>query len=189
MLSAVAGIVDASCGLRVVVGPAANMRAHVALGERLFIVPGLIVQEPVLTGQAGDLIQKVEQYVAQHNPCGPCRQCCKAPFINGVMPSAGNWCQKCTTSGCAIYAKRPKPCREFKCLWLRSQTGDQPMAADLRPDKCGAIFTDDTTNTDPILMEVHIDGVMTPRAFEFINEVQNAGRKAKRITHYFGGKK
>jgi hypothetical protein len=63
--SAVAGIVDRGGGLRVVVGPRSNMRFHVAAGERLFIVPGFKVQEPVPWGKDQvDLIARVEAYVA-----------------------------------------------------------------------------------------------------------------------------
>ena len=63
--SAVAGIVDVKGGLRVVVTQRRRMKYHVALGERLFIVPGLKVQEPVAWGKdQADLIARVEAYVA-----------------------------------------------------------------------------------------------------------------------------
>jgi hypothetical protein len=45
--SAVAGILDRSGGLRVVVTESWRMRFHVGPGERLFVIPGLQVREPV----------------------------------------------------------------------------------------------------------------------------------------------
>jgi len=64
MKSAVAGIIDQNGGLRVVVTQRWRMRYHVKKGERLFIVPHLKVQEPVLGKDQIDLIARVESYVA-----------------------------------------------------------------------------------------------------------------------------
>jgi len=40
------------------------MQQHVGHGERLFIVPGLKVQEPVPWGQVPDVIEAVKQHIA-----------------------------------------------------------------------------------------------------------------------------
>src|SRR5262249_12559475 len=41
-------------------------------------------------------------------------------------------CQFCTLGkGCNIYSDRPRECKNFHCLWLRSEAMDD----DLRPDK------------------------------------------------------
>jgi hypothetical protein len=62
-LSAVAGIVDSSGGLRVVVTQRERMHHHISKGEKLFIVPGMRVQEPVPWDEIPVVIRKVELYV------------------------------------------------------------------------------------------------------------------------------
>jgi hypothetical protein len=50
-------------------------------------------------------------------------------------------CMHCSSLGCAIYARRPEPCRDFMCLWLASQMYPEfEMAADLRPDRSGVVM-------------------------------------------------
>jgi len=62
--SAVAGIIDASGGLRVVVTEHWRMGMHVGEGERLFIVPDLEVQEPLSMAQAAPIIEIVKKHIA-----------------------------------------------------------------------------------------------------------------------------
>ena len=62
--SAVAGIVDANGGLRVVVTEHWRMGFHVRHGERLFIVPDLEVQEPLSMAQAAPIIEIVKKHIA-----------------------------------------------------------------------------------------------------------------------------
>jgi hypothetical protein len=62
-LSAVAGILDPKGGLRVVVTQRWRMRNHVAKGERLFVVPGFLIQEPVEWNYIPVLIRRVELYI------------------------------------------------------------------------------------------------------------------------------
>ncbi len=46
-------------------------------------------------------------------------------------------------NGCQIYAVRPSVCFKYDCAWVT-----QPKAhIDLRPDRCGAIFTKMKNNT------------------------------------------
>lgn len=59
--SAVAGILEKNGGIRVVVGPLLNMACHVQDGERLFLVHGFKVQEPV--ERVAELIDKVVAHV------------------------------------------------------------------------------------------------------------------------------
>ena len=59
------------------------------------------------------------------------------------------------------------------------------MAPELRPDICGAIFTGDT-NGDPLIIECH--GEPNKNAWQWIAEMQRAGYKVKKITHYRGEK-
>ena len=65
MASAVAGIVDRNgVLLRVVVTQRWRMRNHVGKGERLFVVPGMQVQEPIPHKDVAPLIEKVRKHVA-----------------------------------------------------------------------------------------------------------------------------
>jgi hypothetical protein len=62
--SAVAGIIDAGGGFRVVVTQRWRMRNHVKKGERIFIVPGLLVQEPVIgDDNIVNVIDAVKEYM------------------------------------------------------------------------------------------------------------------------------
>jgi hypothetical protein len=62
-LSAVAAIVDAKGGLRVVITERWRMRYHVGPKERLFIVPDCEVQEPVDLAYIPGIVARAEQYV------------------------------------------------------------------------------------------------------------------------------
>jgi len=44
-------------------------------------------------------------------------------------------CKACRPEGCALYAKRPKECRDWYCIWARGKLPD-----DHRPDKLGIMF-------------------------------------------------
>jgi Fe-S-cluster containining protein len=188
--SAVAGILDKKGGLRVVVTQRWRMRHHVGRDERLFVVPDYEVQEPVSVADAPALIERVQTYVAKElaptNHCGECRACCFFPKLNteitGDKP-AGQWCTHCSGTGCKIYWNRPKVCREYVCVWLASQKRNDRMKPELRPDKCGVIFLDDSTTNDPLVFEVH-GGEPNADAWEYIKEMQRLGYKARKITSY-----
>jgi Fe-S-cluster containining protein len=56
----------------------------------------------------------------------------------GNRKPVGKWCQNCAIGqSCRIYEQRPKPCRDFYCLW--KVMPDFPEA--LRPDRCKVIWT------------------------------------------------
>lgn len=193
MKSAVAGIVKPDGGFRVVVAHRSTLKYHVAKGERLYIVPGFLVDEPVPYESQANVIDRAQRYVlskiAPVNPCGECRQCCKTLYINedGLHKPSHQWCRHADgKAGCMIHWKRPKPCRRFECLWLESQRTDQPMADELRPDRSKVVLTHDTTDGDPELIEVHVDRE-TPDALSQA-PIQSflQGRKTKFITHYYG---
>jgi hypothetical protein len=77
-------------------------------------------------------------------------------------------------------------------MWLASQSRNDIMPPELRPDRCGVIFTEDrNTNPDPDLFEVHpdrddADALKRRAVVEFIDREQSYGRKAKLVTHYIG---
>lgn len=191
MASAVAGILDRKGGLRVVVTQRWRMRHHLGKGERLFVLPDLDVQEPVPWNEIPPLIEKVQKHVAKTlapiNHCGECRACCFTLYIEDgqFKKPSRQWCQHCAKDfGCKLYQSRPSVCRKFKCLWLKSQKRNDRMAPELRPDRCGAIFTEDTQAHDPLIIECH--GEPNRDARDWINEMQRNGYKAKRISHYIG---
>jgi hypothetical protein len=84
--------------------------------------------------------------------CGSCTACCRVYAIRELNKPTGTWCQHCAIGkGCKIYAERPKPCVEFACEWLHSQTGEGititingtaagPMPLEMRPDRCKVVF-------------------------------------------------
>lgn len=193
-LSSVAGILDKQGGLRVVVTQRRRMHHHVAKGERLFVVPGLEVQEPVPWNDIPAVVELVHRHVnetlAPHNHCGSCIACCRQPFIRRDAHMGDGTCVNCTSYGCKIYFNRPKACRDFECHWLKSQFRNDKMSPEMRPDRCGVLFTSDTLGGDPLLFEVHIDpqrpdSVKSDIVREYIDEMQAGGYKAKLITHYF----
>ena len=57
------------------------------------------------------------------------------------------------------------------------------MGEKLRPDRCGAIFLDDSTTNDPLIFEVH--GEPNADAWAWINEMQRLGFRARKIVRYF----
>jgi hypothetical protein len=187
-LSSVAGIVDRKGGLRVVVTQRWRMRHHVNKGERLFVVPGLEISEPVPWDDIPPLIETVQKHVAHTlapvNHCGECKQCCILPLIADpeLNKPAFTPCQNLCAEGCAIYWRRPKSCQGFECDWLRSQRRNDRMAPELRPDRCGAYFTPDGTTNDSLVFECH--GTPNADAWRYINELQAIGYKCRNITHY-----
>jgi len=62
-LSAVAGVLGKAGDLRVVVTQRWRLRHHVHKGERLFVVPGFEVQEPVPWGNIPYVVDRVEKHI------------------------------------------------------------------------------------------------------------------------------
>ena len=165
------------------------MHYHVGKRERLFVVPGYEVEEPVPWDDIPPLIERVQKHVAKTlapvNHCGACSACCILPYIKdeGFEKPSNSVCHNCSISfGCKLYQSRPKVCRSFKCSWLQSQERNDRMAPELRPDRCGAFFNND--KNDPLIIECH--GTPNSTAWEWINAMQRAGYKVKKVTHYFG---
>ena len=69
--------------------------------------------------------------------CGPCTACCTLLKIEELQKPMRHACDQVTPAGCRHYADRPRPCREFECLWRRGLLG--PEIA-LRPDQLGVMF-------------------------------------------------
>ncbi len=74
---------------------------------------------------------------APRKSCGACSLCCYVLEIEELKKPAGPPCPDCRADGgCAIYASRPKVCRDFECLWLT----ERDIARPLRPDMIGTLF-------------------------------------------------
>lgn len=67
--------------------------------------------------------------------CGECTECCYAFQVEEWKDA----CEECKYEDgrCSIYKKRPQVCKEYECAWL----GQKHAHEDLRPDRCGVIFT------------------------------------------------
>jgi len=82
------------------------------------------------------------------NHCGTCTACCRVFEVPEVQSKAGDWCKHCAVGeGCTIYDARPATCREFECLWLMSQSREDPherLPPALRPDRCKVVFSPST---------------------------------------------
>src|SRR6185295_3572994 len=101
-------------------------------------------------------------------------------------------CEYCDREvGCLVHYNRPKPCRQFRCLWLISQDRNWRLADNLRPDRCGVILTGPEPGDPEDLFYVH-PSVYDPDAINrdpvktYIEEVQAQGQRARLVTHYRG---
>jgi len=189
----VAAVVDKFGGLRVLAGDPETFDQHLVEEneDRLFLVPDLYVTTPIPWDDIPEVIEKAQKHVvktlAPTNHCGECTACCFTLYIDdGPFKKPSNtWCNNCADGfGCKVYQQRPKACRSFKCEWLLSQERNDKMIAALRPDRCGAIFTSDRTNHDPLIIECH--GTPDQHAWAWINEMQRVGYKVREITRYYG---
>jgi hypothetical protein len=80
----------------------------------------------------------------QDRPCLGCTVCCTAVPVKELAKEGGVACKYAGSvkgrPGCTVYARRPKSCQDFECLWLAGW--DALGGADAtRPDRLGAMFT------------------------------------------------
>ena len=81
---------------------------------------------------ANALEDRGERYFSKFpNECGDCNVCCVAPAIDDgetTIPEkpAGDACKHCSETGCAIYKKRPRLCKEYACLYLCGLVEERP---------------------------------------------------------------
>jgi len=195
--SAVAGILKPDGGFRVVVTQLSRMKHHVAKGERLFIVPKLQVKEPVPFGQAQvDVIEAARKHVLSElvpvNHCGECQQCCYTLHVPDLKKPSYTPCRKLCAEGCSIFFAPPKVCKEWDCSWRESQRGDNPMPANLRPDKSGVILRGPEENDPPETIVIH-PNVKTDDLTQCQMSAEmktwldaQEGKKPRIVTHYTG---
>lgn len=186
-------------GFRVVVTQRWRMQLHVCREreERIFIVPDLLVDEPVPWDHIPWVIAQAQNYTNKClnpvNHCGECKACCKTLYFktDKFTKHSHTMCQHACASGCKIYFARPRECQVFECRWLKSQRLNDRMAPELRPDRCGVIFTDDTQDHDPLVFEMHVDAhrpdcLDAKEVRAFVGDMRKAGYKDKLITYYVG---
>lgn len=70
------------------------------------------------------------------NQCDGCTVCCTILNIPEFDAPAGTPCQHECSVGCAIYASRPQPCADFKCVYL-----DSGLDVSYRPDNLQLMIT------------------------------------------------
>ncbi len=211
--SAVAGVLSPDGGLRTVVTQRWRMKHHVKRGERLFVVPDLWVEEPVPFNSAlmAHCIRMahatVVKALAPENPCGECRACCVTLYIDDVtLPSheklkeapqpkrSHTPCHQCDAEvGCLVHFNRPRVCRRFECLWLKSQKTNRIMGPEMRPDRCGVILTGPEAGDPDWLIYAHPsahDRAALDRDpfLSHAREIEADGTRVVTVTHYHGEK-
>ena len=84
--------------------------------------------------------------------CDGCTACCKIMKVRELDKAAHAWCRHCHIgSGCGIYTERPASCREYECLWLKTQQMDKPISPALRPDRSRVVIGTANQGEDLIL--------------------------------------
>jgi len=199
-MAKVAGILEVGGGARVVVGSRMSVRSNTGSGERAFIVPNLNVDDPVSPDKYNLVITTAMRYMKStlddESACGGCRACCKTLPIDEIKKRSHVLCSMSNELvGCTIHHKKPHSCKVFECLWLKSQRRNDRMSQELRPDRCGVIFTEDTSHHmggtyDPDRIEAHEDrdgGVRNHEAVQsFVDEMTKFGKCVDKITYYHG---
>jgi len=81
------------------------------------------------------------------NLCEDCNACCTILRIDKKFLSwrdtdknANEMCDQLDNNKCKIYATRPKPCRDFKCLWLALKDSELNNPNWI-PNKIGCVVT------------------------------------------------
>lgn len=185
-------VVERGGGWRMVVTEFWRIKFHVHDGERAVMVPKVRIAEPVDWHDIPRTVKLAERYAAivlsRGSLCGECRACCETLYIDfghGRKKPSHELCKNCSLlTGCTVQHNKPKVCRDFECHWLRSQSRNDVMPPELRPDRCGVIFSDDSDG-DPEQFEFHVSR-MTPEAQNYIEAEQARGRKAKFVRFYRG---
>lgn len=202
MKSAVAGILSRDGGLRTVVTQRWRMRSHLKRGERLFVVPDLLVDEPVplnspLMAHCVRMAHATAvKALAPKDDCGECRACCITPYIDKGFrdaPKASHtpceWCDK--EVGCLVHFNRPKACRSFECLWLKSQQSNRIMPPEMRPDRCGVILSGPEQGDPEWLIYAH-PSAHDPEAMQrdpfaaAARDIEDDGTRIVTVTRYHG---
>lgn len=75
------------------------------------------------------------------NGCESCTLCCKYMRVDELEKSEHVWCKHCNIgNGCEIYDGRPESCRVYECVWLKTQSTENPMPLEFRPDNSRVVI-------------------------------------------------
>jgi hypothetical protein len=113
--------------------------------------------------------------------CGRCTACCEIVGVAELGKPYYQPCKDCLPKqGCAIYAERPKGCRQFECAWLQGY-----LSRNLRPDTCGVMVS--ASDDDPRqleLYEVWPDAFQTKLAIQCVEETKRLASKPVMLFRY-----
>ena len=113
--------------------------------------------------------------------CGRCTACCEIVGVSDLGKPYYQACKDCVPKqGCAIYARRPKGCRDFACAWLQGN-----LSRNMRPDTCGVMVSacdDDPRQLE--LYEVWPDAFQTKLAITCVEEVKRQASKPVMLFRY-----
>ena len=118
--------------------------------------------------------------MAEANHCGSCTLCCKLLDVAELEKPGGRWCPHCAIgTGCKIYDTRPRPCRDFECLWLISQRDARPLAPALRPDRSKLVLYLDEGDRDVLGVcdSGAPDAWKEPGVMALLQSLSRAGRR------------
>ena len=77
--------------------------------------------------------------LAEGRTGGECHLCCKVFPIPETGKNDDGWCPHLDpATGCSIHADRPKPCREFFCIWRY----DASLGDEWKPCNAGFVLHD-----------------------------------------------
>lgn len=110
--------------------------------------------------------------------CGGCTVCCKFMGVDEIDKQRYVWCAHCEIGvGCQIYETRPDSCRQYECVWLKTQGLDNPMALALRPDKSRVVVGTANDGEDLVLYVSpdQPDAWKRKRFYEFVSNMRKRG--------------
>lgn len=116
--------------------------------------------------------------VINSRSCGECTACCTVLSVQELNKMRHQACEHVCKSGCEIYEKRPKECKNFKCAWLNDANIDV-LNEDDRPDKLGIlIWSEFVPNLGQsfFIDELWQDALKTPRAQEIFKRLISTNR-------------
>jgi len=94
--------------------------------------------------------------------CGGCTACCYAFPVNDAGKAGFKKC-KHEDGKCLIYENRPQVCKDYECAWL----GQPTAPLELRPDKCGVIFTKLDDETMQVTLLRKPESIAVLQAYDF----------------------
>lgn len=101
------------------------------------IPPGFVPNRKGRRAQKAMLEKTLAESLAQRQ-CGECKACCHILAIPEIEKPFDTMCRHAGPGPrcCTIYDSRPKPCKEYQCLWkLGAGTLEQ------RPDQLGLVIS------------------------------------------------